>query len=167
MKRFNQTAGFTLIELMATAAVIGIVAAMAVPKFDIAFDRMQFRAAEREIQSTIKLARSLSISDKERYGISFDQDNKTVTLFKDLMNTSSEDFVNGDSVVRVDTLPAEFGLLMTDCDNNVVVFRPNGSAAFTGGGNIYTYASSDYASCYASYGITAATGRIDAETCVY
>lgn len=159
--------GMTFIELMTTVTVIGIVAAMAVPKFEIAYNRMEMRSANKNINSALKLARSMAISDKERYGLYFDNQKLTMTIFKDLVNTSKEDFVSGDSVVRIDSLPHEFSLLNTDCDGNVIVFRPNGSAAFTGGGQIFTYASGDNAIASGTHEVMAATGRVSYDVHYY
>ena len=47
MKLYNQK-GFTLIELMTTIVIIGIVSAMAVPRFAKAYERMEFRSANRK-----------------------------------------------------------------------------------------------------------------------
>ena len=51
-------AGITLIELLITVVIIGIVAAMAAPRFEIAYNRMKFKSANRDMVSSLKLARS-------------------------------------------------------------------------------------------------------------
>ena len=93
--RCKSISGFTLLELMITVVIIGIVAAMAVPRFNIAFERMKFRSQAQEMNSIIKVARSMAISDKRQYGIHVDNVGMIVTLFMDRVNTTGQDFVAG------------------------------------------------------------------------
>lgn len=166
-RKFNSPIGITLIELLTTAVIIGIVSAMAVPRFQAAWERIKFRSADRDIISTLRLARSMAITDKEQYGVHFDGNALMITLFKDLMNPGSVVFETGDSVVRVDTLPPEFNYLGTDMSNNVLVFQPNGSANFTGGGNIVAMASTEVLIGIQSHNVLASTGRIQSSSSYY
>jgi len=157
----------TIIELMAAVVVVGIVAAMAVPRFEIAFERMGARSANRDLNSVLKLARSTAISDKQPTGVYFDADNHTYTIFKDFINTGGQDFVSGDSAIRTDSLPPDFSLLLTDVENDVIIFRPNGSAKFVGRGNIFTYVATDNINSLASHNILASTGRVQSNSYYY
>jgi len=166
-KRIAAQRGVTLIELMILSVIVGIVAAMAVPRFQTAMERMKVRAAGRDITSTIRLGRSFAVSSKTPFGLFFDDQTLTITLFKDLVNPGSQSFDPGDSVMRVDTLPQEFSWMSTDCGNNVIVFEPNGSADFTGGGNIWTMASTETVIGMTSNTILASTGKVSSTTSVY
>ncbi len=163
-KRLRTEQGVTLIELMIVGVIIGLVAGMAVPRFQTAYEQMQIKSANRGLTSTIRLARSYSISEKTPYGLYFDGASVTFTLFKDVVNIGAGTFEPGDSVLRVDTLPQEFDVLSTDCTGDVIVFRPNGSAVFAGGGNIYTMAFLDETTSMTSNSILASTGRVSTET---
>lgn len=147
-------------ELMASVVIIGIVAAAAMPRFDEAFERIRFRSANRDMVSSLRLARSAAITDKEQFGVYFNPNTRVVTLFRDVVSPSSFQFDTGDSVVKVDTLPAEVNFLGTDLVGDVVVFRPNGSAQFTGGGNVVVLATTDNMVAISAHNVLASTGRV-------
>lgn len=152
--------GFTIVELMTAVVIVGIAAAMAVPRMQKSYERMQFRAAVRDINSTLRLARSNAIASKTQFGVAFNTAPCTVTLFKDKVNPASYSFDAGDSVIRVDTLPPQFTYIGTDCANNVLTFAPNGSSGFSGGGNIYSLAYDNNIVAFHSTNVLASTGRL-------
>ncbi len=155
--------GITLIELMSTVVIIGIVSAMAVPRFQIAYERLKFRSANREVVSSLRLARSIAISSKAYVGLHFDPTTHAVTIFqKDSAGVLNLTFETSDSTIRVDTLPTEFGYIGTDLGNNLLVYKPNGSANFTGGGNIVTMESNDQITGIYHINVLASTGRVHA-----
>ena len=159
--------GFTIVELMTTVVVIGIAAAMAAPRMQMAYERTQFRGVVKNINSTLRLARSYAISNKVPYGVYFNPDAMTITLFKDLVNPASFDFTTGDSAIRVDSLPSEFVWLGTDVTNNVVTFSPNGSAGFSGGGNISSLGNTCNLVAVHTTNVLASTGRIESSFSIY
>jgi Tfp pilus assembly protein FimT len=155
-------------EMMATVVVIGIVSSMAYPRFEQAVDRLEFRSASRDILSTFRLARSLAITEKNDYGICVTSGaKKTVTLFKDKVNPGLNTYENGDSIISVDTLSNDFLWVGTDCANNVITFKPNGSSGFTGGGNVWTIAATDAITALSLHNVLASTGRVNAQNWVY
>lgn len=158
---FKNISGFTLMELMITTVIIGIVAAMAVPRFQVAFERMRFRSESQQMTSTIKLARSMAITEKRQYGVHFDDVGRIVTLFMDVVNPGGQDFVSGDSVIRADTLPPEFTYMSTDCENHVILFQPNGSCRFVGGGRVTSIASTPNLIGIHQSRVVASTGRVE------
>lgn len=163
MKRYNQK-GFTLIELMTTIVIIGIISAMAVPRFSKAYERMEFRSANKEITSTIRLARSMAISNKEVFGVNFDPASKIISLFKkDPTSTLLSTFEAGDSLVRVDSMTNIFSSMTTDLSDNTISFRPNGSAIFSGGGNIVSMTFTEDLVGINQFSVLAATGRVHSE----
>jgi len=159
--------GFTLMEMMITVVIIGIVATIAVPKFDTAFERMRFRSANQDMHNIMKLGRSMAITEKNQYGLHFDGDALTITLFKDLINTGSLDFATGDSVVRVDSLPPEFTYMSTSMTNDLIAFRPNGSCMFDGVGYIMTIASGEKLVAINEATVLASTGRVAMDAYYY
>jgi prepilin-type N-terminal cleavage/methylation domain-containing protein len=167
LKLWKSQSGITMIELMITAVIIGIVSAMAVPQFQTAADRIRTTSAQRDVISTLRLARSMAVADKQPYGIHFDEDARIVTLFKDLVNPENFTFESGDSVVRVDTLPTEFNYLATDMDNSTLVFQRSGTAHFVGGGNIWLMADTPHIFAMFTIDVLASTGRVRNEAYYY
>ena len=159
--RFGSSRGITLIELMATFVLLSVVAVLAVPRIQEAFDRMKLKKANKNIFSTLRLARSMAITDKEPYGVSFDAGTKTYTLFKDVVNLPSYSYdIGSDSIVRIDTLPVEFLSLSTDVTDNVIIFERNGSAYFVGQGNITTIGETESVRTTTVHNVLASTGRV-------
>ena len=150
---------------MTTVVIVGIIAAMAVPKFQIAFERIKFRSANRDITSQLRLARSYAVSSKEQHGVHFDADALSYTLFLDKVNTGAMVFEVGDSVISVDTLPSEFQLLWTDAPTGAIVFRPNGATSSTA--NVVTLAATPDIVGIHVHNVLAATGRIQTNSAFY
>ena len=159
--------GFTLIELMITTVIIGVIASMAVPKVQIAYDRMQFRSSHTALISTLKLARSMAITEKCPYGVFCDPEAMTITLFKDLSATGYEFAEGADSTIRIDTLPTNISYLSSDMEGNAIFFQPNGSADFSGGGNLFMLASTPDVMGIFWTNVLASTGRIDSDHSFY
>lgn len=154
------TKGITLLELMAVAVIIGIVTAMAVPRFHQTFERIRFRSANRDLVSSIRMARSNAITEKDPFGVYFNTQDRSIVLFKDVVNPSLFSYDAGDSVLRVDSLPFDVNFLGTDLVGDVIVFVPNGSARFTGGGNVVCMVSTESTVGISSHNVLASTGRI-------
>lgn len=167
-KRLKSTKGITLIEIMAAVVIIGIVSSMAVPRFKIAMERISYQSSDREMLSLLRLARSLSISEKTQYGIYFeDTTPRKYRLFKDVSNPTAFTYDDSDSTIKIDTLNGDFALLFTDIPGNSVVFQPNGSAGFTGGGNIISLAMSEDVVAIFEHNILASTGRVKSFSYIY
>lgn len=163
----RRNSGFTLIELMIVTVIVGIIASMAVPKFQRAYERMQFTASHRRMISTFRTARSMAITEKMPYGVHVDQDKMLVTLFKDVASGVFEYSVGADSVIRVDSLPAHIVYLSSDNEGGVIIFQPNGSASFAGGGNIFAMANSPDIMGIFMTNVLSSTGRIKSESYHY
>ena len=159
-RKLGSDRGITIIEMMIAAVIVGIVAMAAVPRMQIAFERLKFKKANKEINSTLRLARSMAITDKEPYGVYFDSNTRHVTLFKDIINPGAYVYDPGDSVCRVDTLPREFATVVTDVANNSFFFERNGSCYFVGSGNIYTFAYTEDVMSFTTHNVLASTGRV-------
>lgn len=159
--------GITLIEMMVTVVIIGIVSGMAMPRFQKAYERMQFRSTDRQIYSKMRVARSMAITEKEPYGIKVDLDAMTVTLFKDTHNTGGHTYEASDSTVKVDTLPPGYDYIGTDVTDDCFFFERNGSAYFVGDGNIVTVATTEDVVSIGVVNILAATGRAHIENYQY
>lgn len=157
MKRVSNNRGITLVELMVIVTIIGIVSAMAFPDFTQAINSLRFKGAARDIVSTMRLARSNAISQKQPYGVYFDQDTMTMTSFLDVVNPTNNAFESGDSVLVVDTLPDDFVALGTSFGGSLV-YQPNGTASSSGSVNFVSSAT-DGSINICSVSVLASTGR--------
>lgn len=158
--RIKRRAGFTMVELMIVVVLVGIVTTMAAPGLQKSYERMKYRAAVRNVTSSLRLARSTAIATKEQVGIAIDTEKKLLTIFADRVNPDNYQLENGDSTIRVDTLPLEIVWVGTDCTNNVIAFEPNGSSGFVGGGNIYSLAYTPKMIGFHVSNVLASTGRV-------
>lgn len=160
ISKLKSTTGVTIVELIIVAVIVSIVASMAAPRFQEAYERLQFRSANRDMVSTLRLARSMAITDKAQYGVYFDYRTRTMTLFQDLTNLDQFAFESGDQLVSIDTLDKQVEYIFSDVVNNTITFGPNGSAGFTGGGNIMLmkFTESSYLEGYNN--ILRSTGRV-------
>lgn len=166
-KKLRSQIGFTIIELMITLVIIGIVAGMAVPRFQSAYERLQFKDGVRELTSKLKLARSMAIAQKTSYGVHFNNTTKAVTLFQDIINPAAFDLSTGDSVIVVDTLPREFSYLWADVANAAIIFRSNGSAGFVGTGAVHALSLTNDIIGIVQIDVLASTGRVSSMSWVY
>jgi prepilin-type N-terminal cleavage/methylation domain-containing protein len=168
LNRFQSSiGGFTLIEVMIVAVIVGVVATLAVPGFQDAYDRQSFRSGYKEMVNTLKVARSNAIANKQPYGVYFDAQTMAITLFENSSGPETSDFDGGDSTISVDTLPDLFEWMYADVENSAIVFRPNGSAQLTGYCNIYMAGETDGMMAYFSTNILASTGRINSYSSFY
>jgi hypothetical protein len=62
--------------------------------------------------------------------------------------------------VRVDTLPQHIAYVFTDMATNAMTFGPNGSADFTGGGNILCIGFVQEQFYYYFHNVLRSTGRV-------
>lgn len=159
--KIRSKSGITLIELLIVVVIIGIVTGMAMPRFQNAYDRMKFRSANRDLMSSMKLARSQSIAEKKFVGVYFNVDNNTTILFeKDSAYTTLNMFEETDHILRVDTMPGTYAYLWTDMTNNAMTFRPTGQAVFEGGGNIITLSYNESMLGIYQINVLKSTGRV-------
>jgi len=91
--------GFTLIELMVTVGLIGIVVSLAVPSFMGSLPRIRLRSATRALSSDIRRARSEAISRNKLIYVVFPVTGTTYTV--------REDSITGPVIMNVD-LAEEF-----------------------------------------------------------
>jgi len=158
MKRVVNKKGFTLIEVAIVAVTIGIISAIAVPRFGKVMTKLKIKAAGRDIISQLRLARSYAVSQKKPYGVYFDVENNKFMIFKDKVNLSSQTYDAGDSTIKTFDLPLDVALGYTCFNNDVVIFNPNGSASSTGSVDLYPQAQEVYD--YIMIDVLASTGRV-------
>lgn len=157
---YMESRGFTMIELMITTVIIGVLAAMSAPSLQRAYEKSSFRGGEQMVTSALRMARSYAISNKDLFGVHINAENHELTVFRNSLDPGTPSYSVGDSAYWVDTLPSEFDYIYVSIPNSAVVFRPNGSAVATGNPNIYLVGESDNMLAYFAINVMAATGRV-------
>ncbi len=151
----------TMMELVIVAVIIGLVAAMAVPEFAGAIQKIRWHSMSSNMVSALRLARSSAIAQQTQYGVNFDCENRKITVFRDLVNTSSFTLDHGDSVVSVDSIAADIDYLFVTPSDRAICFFPNGRAADW----VYIMGSNLTDDLYQTVSISVlpATGRVSVE----
>ncbi len=167
LKRLFNKSGFTLIEMMTTVVIVGIVAAMVAPTFDAAIKRNKFKGETKQIVSMLRTARSNAIAEKMPMGLSYDQDENKMIMFKEMSSPSNFRMDWGTDTVKMemqfDTTQGYGGsYLYGTFSNEALVFQANGSASESGTID-YSYFNEDV-SCYSTISVLASTGRAKVES---
>lgn len=79
----NKNAGFTLLELLITVAVLSILVALAAPSFREMMDRNAARAAANDLLSSVLVARSEAIKREQRVSLAKNGDWSSWQVFTD------------------------------------------------------------------------------------
>ncbi|MCH9032328.1 MAG: prepilin-type N-terminal cleavage/methylation domain-containing protein [candidate division Zixibacteria bacterium] len=149
--------GVTVMELMIAVVIAGILSALAIPRFSLEVERINFKSSSRDLLSNLREARSLSIAQRVPHGVFFNTSSGEYTLFQDKIISVPPAFDDGDSVLSVDTVPGNFAFVGSSFINNVVIFQNNGSASESG--MIYCVAMNDGGSTnVAMFDLLASTG---------
>lgn len=80
MHRAARQCGTSLTELLIVLSIMGIVAAIAWPSYQILMARNQARSVAAEIASSLRMARHLAMARRERLLVRFDLAHQTITL---------------------------------------------------------------------------------------
>jgi Tfp pilus assembly protein FimT len=159
MKIKLNSRGITILEVAIVTVAIGVISMLAVPKFGKVIERLKLKTAGRDVVSSLRLARSAAVSQKEQFGVYFDYQTNEYLLFHDQANPSSFTYDAGsDSVMLTNDLPGSVHLGYVSFPNSVVIFRPNGSAQASGQAAVYSYREGYYGAM--TVDVLGSTGRV-------
>lgn len=83
MKRslqLNARNGFTLFELLVVLALIGLMAAMVVPRFSGSYDKLPLKTATKDVAAILRLARSRAVTRSRNQAVLFYPEKREVVL---------------------------------------------------------------------------------------
>jgi general secretion pathway protein H len=75
--------GFTLLELLVVMAIVGVMAALVTPSIGHSLGNLQLRTVTREVSASLRYARSLAVSEKQRVVVFFDEDRRKMVLARE------------------------------------------------------------------------------------
>ncbi len=116
--------GFTLIELMVTVSVLGILAAIAVPAFSQWLPRYRLKNAARDIYSNMQLAKLGAIKQNSDWAIHLDETSNTYRVCSS--DGGDGDWTDGDETV-------EKTVNLPDYESGVAYGHGNATKEVTGG----------------------------------
>jgi len=158
MNTWRNNKGFTILEMMIVAVVIGITATLTLPGFGKVMDRLKLKTAGRDVVSSMRLARSAAVSQKDQFGVYFDYSSGNYVIFKDIKNPSSFTYdLGSDSVVLIKNLPGNVHLGYASFPGSAIIFKPNGSAYTSG--QVYLNSYGQYVG-YVTVDVLGSTGRV-------
>jgi Tfp pilus assembly protein FimT len=157
--KLKNDTGISMLEMMIAVVIAGLLAALAVPNLSGAIKKMKFDNEGRSLVSTLRYARSASITLQQPIGVYFDAENKKVLTFIDRINVGSNTYEPGDSVVRRDSVETNVSYFGSTFAGQTLVFQPDGTASaggyvvahgYTGGGTSRSF----------TIAVTAGSGRV-------
>jgi Tfp pilus assembly protein FimT len=132
LKIANNQRGITLMELMIIIVTVGILAAMAVPRFMDYLPKLKSKTAVKEVVSQLRLARSAAIAEKRPIGVYFDEDEGRYVIFADSVDLESKTYSESDPQIREKTFTEGIEMGYMTFADDVVIFDPDGSASSSG-----------------------------------
>jgi len=125
-RKQRSSAGFSLIEMLVTVTLIGLMVVIGYPSMQDWLDRYEVRAAASEIASSIQLQRMRAVSQNTEFSIEFDADAGTYTLYQ---GADPDTGTMLDTIAR--TLPRTVAFQgaddPVDVAGDTIVFHPDGS----------------------------------------
>jgi type II secretion system protein H len=126
----NRQAGFSIIELMVVVVIMTIVLAASIPALKQHTETVNLTKGSRELESSLKLARTRSVSTNNPVVVVFDIDAGTYLLFEDADDDGTRDA--GETGSGPFEVPKKVAIGSVSFARNTVTFNPTGAASETG-----------------------------------
>jgi type II secretion system protein H len=126
----SREAGFSVIELMVVVVIMAIVLAASIPALRQHQENVNLTKGSRELESSLKLARTRSVSTNNPVVVVFDTDAGTYLLFEDADDDGTQDA--GETGSGPFEVPDKVTIGSVSFASNAVTFTPDGAASETG-----------------------------------
>lgn len=126
----NREAGFSIIELMVVVVIMTVVLAASIPALRQHTENVNLTKGSREVESSLKLARTRAVSTNTPVVVTFDTNNNTYFLFEDEDGDGNHD--SGETSSGPFEVPKKVVLGDVSFAHNTVTFTPSGAASETG-----------------------------------
>jgi Tfp pilus assembly protein PilE len=113
--RYRSEAGFTIVDMLITVAIIGVLAGMAVPALKDVTNRMKLAQGQREVQAEMQVARLKAVTTNRHIRMRFNCPAATQYRMVEVVGPTVDDAVDRCSATKYPELPP---------DNNPLT-RPN------------------------------------------
>jgi type II secretion system protein H len=123
-------AGFSLIELMVVVVIMTIVLAASIPALRQHTETINLTKGSREVESSLKLARTRAVSTNNSVVVVFDTGAGTYLLFEDADDDGIQDA--GETASGPFEVPKKVVMGSVSFARNTVTFTPDGAASETG-----------------------------------
>lgn len=127
---FNNSKGFSLIEVIVTVAVIGIIAAIAVPNMIGWRGERQLQGSARNFAADVQLARLKSIRESENVVVLVDDLADSYQIFTDLNKNEAWDA--GEDVIRDVSCPVGVSINGVTLPGGLTALDPRGRSTGIG-----------------------------------
>jgi type II secretion system protein H len=128
--RGNREAGFSIIELMVVVVIMTIVLAASIPALRQHTETVNLTKGSREVESSLKLARTRAVSTNTPVVVVFDTNANTYLLFEDEDGDGTHD--SAETMSGPFEVPKKVALGSVSFGRNTVTFVPSGAASETG-----------------------------------
>ena len=127
MKKSSEQKGFTLLELMVTIVILGILATMAAPSYREMLERNRLRAEMEQWRNAFYLAQREAMRMKETVRFCASSDGVTCNDKKDNNFSAGWIVVRGDNSILLDHAPnAPTDVITLNNDRAALRFSPSG-----------------------------------------
>ena len=151
-KTMRKHSGFTVVELLVVIALIGTIAAIAVPNFISWLPNYRLRSAADDLYSNFQIVKLGAIKNNNNWAIVFNEGADSYTLISDYGGTNTTEktvvlssyksgvgFGNGNATQDIPVNGFPNGMVSYTSPNDTAVFNPQGLTTTLG----YVYLSND------------------------
>jgi type II secretion system protein H len=127
---YRGEAGFSLVELMVVVVIMGLALAASVPALREHTEDVNLTKGAREVEGSLKLARTRAVSSNTPVVVVFDIEDNTFFLFQDDDGDGNQD--SGETTSGTYQVPNKVTLGDVSFAQNKVTFQPSGAASQSG-----------------------------------